>query len=231
MDIGRAFSHVFDDEEWVKKILIGGLISLIPLLGSFIIYGYMIEIVRRVFYATGSNELPEWDDFGGYLTRGFFFWLGLVLWALPFVLLIISMVVAVIFLGLATGESAVFGVSFILSFIILIPALMLFSLASALAVPILLGRFAIQGRFGAMFEFDAIFDDVRRIGVVPLLLVAGIYFAAGYVGQLGVYLCFIGVIFTSFYGQLAIAHAAGQTYRLASGLTPGPAGVQHPVDN
>lgn len=231
MDISRAFSYVFDDEEWVKKVLVGGLITLIPLLGSFIVYGYSIEIARRVHRSPDMNELPEWDDFGGYLTRGFIFWLGLALWASPFILLIIGMIVMAIVLAAATGEEAVFGVSMTVGFITLLPAIMLYSLVSAVVIPVLLGRFAIRGRFGAMFEFGAILDDARRIGGVPLLLLGGTYFAADYLGGFGIFLCLMGVIFTGFYGRLVIAHAAGQTYRLASGLTPGTAGVQAPADN
>ena len=30
MDIGRSFSYILEDEEWWKKILIGGLLTLIP---------------------------------------------------------------------------------------------------------------------------------------------------------------------------------------------------------
>lgn len=216
MDIGRAFSYVFDDEEWVKKILIGGALSLVPLLGGWIVYGYMIEIARRSF-RSDDVELPDWDDIGGNLARGFFFWLGLAIWALPLILLVVCGVLAAILLGLATGDDAAFGVSIVLVYIALMPLFLFFSLAAALVIPVLLGRYANQGRFAAMFEFGEIITEVRRVGFVPLLLLAVTYVAAGFIGQLGIVLCLIGVIFTGFYGNLAIAHAAGQVYRLAQG--------------
>lgn len=229
MDIGRALSFVFDDHEWIKKILIGGLISLIPLIGGFIVYGYMIEIVQRVYGQATIDELPEWDDVGSYLTRGFIFWLGLALWALPFILLITGSILMVILLGVASGEDAIIGVSIGLFYLIFFPAIMLFSLGSALVIPLLLGRYAVQGRFGAMFEFPEIIVEVRQIGAVPLLLLVVTYFVATSVGQVGVFLCFVGVIFTAFYGNLVIAHAAGQTYRLAGGSQPADVEVRQPV--
>ena len=221
MDIGRAFSFVFDDEEWIKKIVIGGAISLIPLLGSFMVYGYMLEVARRAFRQTGDN-LPEWDDIGGYLARGFIFWLGLAVWMLPILLFIACAAMIVIFAGLASGDDAAIGVSVFFFYLVFFPLILLISLLSAIVIPVLLGRYAEHRRFGSMFEFSEIAAEVRQTGFVPLLLMFVTYLAAGYIGQLGIILCFIGVIFTGFYGNLAIANAAGQTYRLARGLEPLP---------
>jgi len=40
MDFGKAFSFVFEDEDWIKKIGVGGLISLIPVIGVFLVLGW-----------------------------------------------------------------------------------------------------------------------------------------------------------------------------------------------
>ena len=220
MDIGRAFNFVFEDDEWVKKILIGGAILLIPFVGFLIAYGFMIEVARRAFHGTAIDEFPEWDDIGGYLSRGFFFWLATFLWVLPFILLFMCGFLIVILLGVGTGEEAVIGVSIVLFYLVLIPMIFLLSIAAAVITPVLLGRYAYHQRFGAMFEFSEIIADVRRIGLAPMVLLTGVYLAAGYLGQFGIILCFIGVVFTTFYGNVAAAHAAGQTYRLAQGLEP-----------
>lgn len=223
IDIGRAFAFVFEDEEWLKKILIGGAFSLIPLFGSLIVYGYMIEVAHRVYYAPNTGELPEWDDIGSYLTRGFFFWLGLLIWALPFILIVSCSILVAIGLGIAANEEVVIGVSLTLFYCAILPLIFLFTIGASLVIPLLLGRYAIHRRFAALFEFSEIFADLRRIGFVPLLLLVVIYHVAGYVGQLGIALCLIGVIFTGFYGNIVIGHAAGQNYRLARGLQPPPA--------
>ncbi len=216
MDISRAFSYVFDDPEWVKKILIGGLISLIPFVGGFFVYGYMLEIARRI-HATGEEGLPEWDDLGGYLTHGFLFWLGLMIWTAPIYIILGCGIGAAILVGALSGELAVFWVMFALAMLVFMPVMMVFSLVSAFLSPVLIGRYANRRHFGAMFEFDEIVADLRTLGWMSILFLVLTTMAAGAIGQLGIVLCFVGVIFTGFYGNLAIAHIAGQAYRVVHG--------------
>ena len=40
MDIGKSFSFVFEDKKWIEKILIGGILMLVPILGSILMLGY-----------------------------------------------------------------------------------------------------------------------------------------------------------------------------------------------
>lgn len=46
VDIGRAITYVFQDPQWLKKVLIGGLLSLIPIIGWLIIGGYWLRVIR-----------------------------------------------------------------------------------------------------------------------------------------------------------------------------------------
>lgn len=228
MDIGRAFAFVFDDPEWVKKILIGGAVSLIPLVGGFIVYGYMLEIARRAYVASG-DELPEWDDIGGMLAAGFFLWLGYVIWFLPVISLFLCGMVAVILPALATGDDALITISFLVAFGLFMPVIFLVSTLATVLQPLLLGRYAIERRFGAMFEFSAIIADIRAIGAVPLLLLLVTVLAAQSAASLGFILCIIGLIFTSFYASVVTAHSAGQIYRRARGLDAGPVQTTLPI--
>ncbi len=216
MDIGRAFSFVFEDSEWVKKVLLGGLISLIPIVGGFVVYGYMLEIVKRI--ATGSEEeLPEWDDFGGYLTRGFLFAVGLFIWFLPVIVLISCVAIGIAMLGGASGNDAIAALTGILVFGLFGILFLVLILFAAVALPIVGGRYAMEQRFGTMFEFELIFRQVRQTGAAPLLLFVLTALVANFVGSLGFVLCFVGIIFTSFYAYVVTAHAAGQVYRKAGG--------------
>ena len=38
MDIGKAFSFVFEDERWVSKVLLGGLFMIIPIVNYVMMY-------------------------------------------------------------------------------------------------------------------------------------------------------------------------------------------------
>ena len=86
MDIGKAFSFVFEDEEWVGKVLIGGLISLIPLIGQLAVLGYALKVAQNV--AQGNpRPLPRWNEFGDHLMRGLYDFVIRLVYALPVVVL------------------------------------------------------------------------------------------------------------------------------------------------
>ena len=65
MDFGKAFSYVFDDSDWLKKVGLGGLIYLVPIL-NFAAAGYSLEVAQRVIN-DDPRPLPEWSDIGGKL--------------------------------------------------------------------------------------------------------------------------------------------------------------------
>ena len=46
MDIGRSFTYMFDDEKWLSKILIGGIINMVPIL-NFASWGDMLEATEN----------------------------------------------------------------------------------------------------------------------------------------------------------------------------------------
>ena len=82
MDIGKAFGFVFEDEEWVSKVLIGGLIYLIPLIGQLAIIGYSLKVAQNV--AQGNpRPLPEWGEFGSLFGRGFYAFVIALVYLLP----------------------------------------------------------------------------------------------------------------------------------------------------
>ncbi len=54
MDIGKAFSFVFEDEKWVSKVLLGGLFFCIPII-NFAVIGYMIKVAQNVAQGTHAR--------------------------------------------------------------------------------------------------------------------------------------------------------------------------------
>jgi hypothetical protein len=79
MGLGKSFSFVFEDDEWITKVLIavgvllGGIdlgILVIPaIVAALLLSGYGLEIARRVIHSD-SQVLPEWDDWGALLSDG-----------------------------------------------------------------------------------------------------------------------------------------------------------------
>jgi hypothetical protein len=69
MDLGRAFGFFFEDENWLNKVLIGGLLQIIPIVGQLALLGYLFEVARNV--AQGNpRPLPDWSDLGTKLVKG-----------------------------------------------------------------------------------------------------------------------------------------------------------------
>jgi len=89
MDFGLAFSYPFQDKDWIQKILLTGVISLIPIVGQIAVLGWLIEITARVIRGE-SDPMPKWEDFGGLFMSGlkafalgFIFGLPLMIIAFP----------------------------------------------------------------------------------------------------------------------------------------------------
>ena len=85
MDIGKSFGYVFDDDEWITKVLIAAAILglgilfswmlLIPLIiALFLLGGYGVEITRRVIRGD-TQVLPKWDNWGELLVDGLKAWI------------------------------------------------------------------------------------------------------------------------------------------------------------
>lgn len=207
MNIGLAFSYITSDRDWIKKVLIGGLLSLIPIIGGLIVAGFMMRIMRNV--ANNDPEpLPEWNDFGSDLVNGFLGAVGAIVWTLPFIIL----VTCTSSISGAGGDE--FGLIGLIGLCFGYPLLFISLLV---ITPIIYGRLITTGKFGSMFEFNEILEQVKRVGVGPyaMLIVLGII--AYFVAVLGLIACLIGVVFTAAFAQYAVAHGMGQIYARSTG--------------
>jgi hypothetical protein len=216
MDFARAFSYVFEDQDWLKKVGIAGLVMLIPLIGQIVVMGWMVEITRRVINDE-AQPLPAWDDFAGHAMRGLQgFAIGLV-YALPVIFISGCGNVLLAMAGNAgSGDfgDALLGIATLLSFCVSCLSF-IFSLALGLVMPAALGRFAATGQLGSAFQFAEVFGMVRSsIGPYLLVLVGAI--ASGFVGGLGAIACGIGLFFTMAYAFAVNGHFYGQAYKIAN---------------
>lgn len=208
MDFGLAFSYVFQDEEWVKKIVITAIISIIPIIGQIALLGWSLEIARRVIRGD-ATPLPDWSDFGGLLTLGLkAFVIGFV-FALPIVFLSIPSA----FIDSANSDAA----SAVLTFLIFCISCfaLLYGIALAFFLPAAYGELAATDNLGASFNIVKIIGHVRAAPSAYLLTFLGII-AAGFLASLGIILCFVGVVFTGAYSYAVQGHLFGQAYREAT---------------
>lgn len=221
MDIGKSFTFMFEDKDWIAKIGIGGLIVLfsfliipIPLL-----VGYALRVTRNV--ADGHpTPLPEWNDFGNMFVQGLMAIIGAIIWFIPVLILACCMVFGITTLGAATGNTDTSNASGLMGLVVLCFQCLTVVLSIALSFFVYapITRFALNNRIETFWDFQGAWNFIRaNIGnyVVAFLLAL----VANFIGGFGVILCFIGVIFTTFWSYLVSAHLFGQVARAASAPT------------
>lgn len=93
IDYGKALTFFTEDPRWKEKIAIGvgvmlasTLLSflLIGLAGYLIVFGYTIRLLQNVRDGQ-PTPLPEWDQWGDDLIRGFKALVVALVWGLPFI--------------------------------------------------------------------------------------------------------------------------------------------------
>lgn len=211
VDFAKAFSFVFEDPEWVRKILVGGLFYLASFLiiGWFFVLGYLARLVRNVINGV-ERPLPDWNDLGTYFNDGLkLFGVGLVYFIPIFALAIAFAVPTVILTAISHDGDTAPNALMPLMFFFLIPL----SLAISAILPVAALRVIATGRFGAAFEFGAISDFISK-SFTNYLLALLIYFVANFASQFGIALCCVGVVFTAFWSLTVSAHGFAQAYRI-----------------
>ena len=214
MDIGKSFTYMFEEDRWVEKLLIGGLLCLIPIVNFFAI-GYALRALKNV--SEGKHPaLPEWDEWGADWVKGLvasfvaplIYAVPLLFASVPFI--IVSSVTSsgyssYGYYGYSSGTTL--GTFCGLAFTCLA---LLWGLFIAVVYPAGMVKYAHNGQFGSFFRFGEIFRYIKNnlsnyIVAILLSIVASI--AASIVGGIA---CGIGVAFTSFWASLVMAHLFGQ---------------------
>jgi hypothetical protein len=94
MDFGKALTFITEDPRWQQKVAIGtGLVIVsailsivfIGILGFLILAGYSVRLLQNVRDGQ-PYPLPEWDQWGEDLLRGFKLAVVGFVWALPIII-------------------------------------------------------------------------------------------------------------------------------------------------
>ena len=81
MDIGKSFSYQFEDKQWISKLGLGAVISLVPIL-NFAMSGYIVDILRNVENNV-AKPLPNWDDLSKKFSDGLILFAAGLIYAAP----------------------------------------------------------------------------------------------------------------------------------------------------
>jgi hypothetical protein len=224
VDFGRTLGFVFEDPEWLKKTLLGGLFTLLGIVfvGTILVGGYFLRTIRRT--ARGeARPLPDWDDWGGLFVD------GLVAFGVYFVHLLALLLPLLLGGGCLIGLAAAgmgsekggdaLGAMAGIGMLGLYAIVMLLALLLAVYLPAVLTRVAILGRFGAVLEVRENVGLIRR-NLGDYLLALVIFLVASFISQFGVILLCIGIFPATFWSYCVLAYPLGQIARRDPVLGP-----------
>lgn len=221
LDFAQALRFVFDDPDWIKKVLLGGLFGLLSsiLIGLFFIGGYFVRLIQRT--ARGeARPLPDWDDLGGIFEDGLkavalYFLYGVAAAAIPLALGCVLGLLGGGASALLTGrsDSDVAAGAMFFGIIALYAMLAVSVIIVLVFLPAAFVRMALTGRFGAGFEVREIVSFVGR-NLGNYALSGLLYLVTSVVASFGWLLLCVGIFPAAFWSQCVLGWALGETARL-----------------
>jgi hypothetical protein len=211
MDIGASLGFFTRDEKWLTKVLIGGIVSLIPIV-NFAVLGYALAVLKNV--AEGQDvPLPDWSDFGNLFVKGLMGFVGIFLWLLPGVILYCCAFILGGALGSVSRDLQALG-GLVVSCVMCL--YLLWALLVAIAAPAALTRFVLTGyQLGSFVQFGNVFRYMTG-NLSNYIIALIVSLVANWLAAFGIILCVIGVIFTYFWSILVFGHLFGQVARQAA---------------
>lgn len=216
--LGDAISYPRESDDWVKTILIGGILSLLGFLivPLFLVTGYLVRVLGSA--AADEPEPPVFEDWGGLLVDGLkALVVGLVYVGIPLAILFAGTFALGIGGAVAGGDAGaglgILGLLFALVMVVI-------TAVAGYAVPAALTNFAYNDDFGAAFQFGDVVDTVTTGDYFVAWLLALVVSVVG--GIIGNLLSFIIIgIFVLFYVQISVYYLFGRGYAKARGIGGG----------
>lgn len=216
MNYGDAFSFVFQDNDWLKKLGIAAALGLLAFIvvGYIPLMGWSLEIARRVI--NGEDEvLPDWSNFGAYFMEGLKAFGIYLIWGAP--IWILSLLTSGLGTALGLMSDGGTGEAFAVGLSIASVCVSLFSVVYGLVMAILLvgafGILAANGSFGEALNPANAFKRVKANFGDHILAMIVALVSLSLATALGVILCGIGIVIGMAYGIALMGHLFGQVYR------------------
>ena len=208
MDIVENIKYPTTDSEWIKKILIGGILLIIPII-NFIIGGYYIKTLRGSI--EGKPGLPEWDDWGDLFVKGLMVAIiGLIYMLIPLIVLFVS-IGGVITAAISSGDFSAASISAIVGGSLFSVVLMLIV---CLVLPMALSIYAKEDSIGAAFRIGEILSRIKSVPgdyIITIIVLYALLFIVNLVAAIPI-IGWVIIIFANFYIALVASKMFGEVY-------------------
>ncbi|GEM_PF-2222066 len=103
IDLKRAITFYRQEPDSLRKLALGGVVGLVPILGWAAVLGVGVEVYRNVVKEGDAPVLPEFSELGSVLFRGLSALAALVCYAVVFGLLYLVLSLPLAFLVFGSG--------------------------------------------------------------------------------------------------------------------------------
>jgi hypothetical protein len=213
MEIGESIKYPTTDDSWITKVIIGGILGLIPIV-NFVVAGYYLKVIKETI--EGKSGMPAWEDWGSLFIKGIVL---IVIYILYMIIPIIILAVTVggsiatiasqdpnAAIGALGGAFAGLSVSVILILII------------SLILPMAMAIYAKEDSFGAAFRIGEILSRIKSViggYVLAFIVILVLSMILGMVSIIPI-LGWIILIFGNFYIAAVGAYMFGKLYTESS---------------
>jgi len=230
LGVTDSITRPFKDPQGFRKMLIIAAWGMIPIAGSIIILGYLIDYAKRILKRENLWELPQVDDGIGFLGKGVMYFLASMVYTV--VLMGVTGVSFVPFIGsivalgpqIEKSSEPDFAIVMAILSAIAIPLMVFFLLMTVFLIfaPLIPLFYAKNDQFGDCFKigdmFKLIFADLGTYIIIHLCI-----FCAGMLGTfitmpisllpiIGTLLMvYVGPLLMVIYGSISIS-AFGEFY-------------------
>lgn len=213
MDIFEEIKFPLTDRDWIKKVLIGGILNIIPFL-NLISSGYNLKVMKKAI--ENNSGMPEWDDWGTLFIRGLMaFIISLIYLIIPIIVLLVSLggIVFALISAILSGDKGMAigvmggGIGGIMIGLVLM-------LVFGFLIPMALSMFVNEDNISAAFRFKEVLSRIGSVlgdyltayfVLIVLFFILGLFNSIPFLG-------FLIMIFGGFYIGVVGADMFGRVY-------------------
>jgi len=199
------------DPDIVKKLLIGSVLAMTGI-GFIPLAGWRLEHIRRSI-EEDNPLLPDWDDFGKFITDGLKMIGFNLVWYLPIILLVILVSVAVVFASFSFASEDDMVLFIVATNFCVVGAALVYTIPAVLLSMPAYGTLATTGSVKEALNVKKAFQLFKQN--TSGFLIAGLlsYFVLSILGSIGTILCLVGIYPAYVVGYGLTAQLYGRAYK------------------